>query len=32
LKESGIEEIFTPGATTSDIVQWLRGRLAEKAS
>jgi isobutyryl-CoA mutase small subunit len=32
LKESGIEEIFTPGATTSDIVEWLRGRLAEKAS
>jgi methylmalonyl-CoA mutase C-terminal domain/subunit len=32
LKEIGIEEIFTPGATTSDIVQWLRGRLAEKAS
>jgi len=27
LKEEGIEEIFTPGASTSDIVTWLRDRL-----
>ncbi len=33
LKERGIEEIFTPGATTSDIVDWLRRRLSgEKAA
>ncbi len=28
LKERGIEEIFTPGASTSEIVEWLRARLA----
>jgi methylmalonyl-CoA mutase, C-terminal domain len=27
LKEHGIEEIFTPGAPTSEIIDWLRGRL-----
>jgi methylmalonyl-CoA mutase C-terminal domain/subunit len=27
LKEKGIEEIFTPGAPTSAIVDWLRRRL-----
>ena len=27
LKEKGIEEVFTPGATTSAIVDWLRQRL-----
>ena len=32
LKEKGIEEIFTPGAPTSTIVDWLRARLAKKAS
>ena len=32
LKSDGIEEIFTPGTPTSDIVEWLRGRLARKAS
>jgi methylmalonyl-CoA mutase C-terminal domain/subunit len=32
LKERGIEEIFTPGATTKSIVEWLRARLAKKAS
>jgi methylmalonyl-CoA mutase C-terminal domain/subunit len=32
LKERGIEEIFTPGTSTSDIVAWLRARLAKKAS
>ncbi|HEX2025409.1 MAG TPA: cobalamin B12-binding domain-containing protein [Actinomycetota bacterium] len=28
LKEAGIEEIFTPGAPTSTIVEWLEGRLS----
>jgi methylmalonyl-CoA mutase C-terminal domain/subunit len=28
LKASGIEKIFTPGTPTSEIVEWLRGRLA----
>src|SRR2546422_2452046 len=32
LKQLGIEEIFTPGAPTSTIVEWLRARLAKKAS
>jgi methylmalonyl-CoA mutase C-terminal domain/subunit len=32
LKERGIEEVFTPGASTSDIVAWLRARLTKKAS
>ena len=32
LKERGIEEIFTPGTPTSQIVIWLRARLAKKAS
>ena len=32
LKERGIEEIFTPGAPTPAIVDWLRARLAKKAS
>ncbi len=32
LKRSGIEEIFTPGVPTSSIVEWLRARLAKKAS
>ena len=27
LREAGVEEIFTPGAATSDIVDWLRERL-----
>lgn len=27
LKQKGIEEIFTPGAPTSTIVDWLRQRL-----
>jgi methylmalonyl-CoA mutase C-terminal domain/subunit len=30
LKQKGIEEIFTPGATTSTIVDWLRQRLNER--
>ena len=28
LKEQGIEEIFTPGAPTSSIVEWLPERLS----
>jgi len=32
LKGSGIEEIFTPGTPTTEIVAWLRARLAKKAS
>ena len=29
LQEAGIEKIFTPGASTGDIVGWLRERLPE---
>ncbi len=29
LQEAGIEAVFTPGASTQDIVEWLRGRLAD---
>ncbi|MEX0990840.1 MAG: cobalamin B12-binding domain-containing protein [Actinomycetota bacterium] len=29
LEEAGIEAVFTPGASTQDIVEWLRGRLAD---
>jgi methylmalonyl-CoA mutase cobalamin-binding domain/chain len=32
LKERGIEAIFTPGTPTASIVEWLRARLAKKAS
>ena len=28
LKESGIKEIFTPGTTTTEIVDWVNGNLA----
>jgi methylmalonyl-CoA mutase C-terminal domain/subunit len=28
LRDLGIERIFRPGTSTSDIVEWLRGRLA----
>lgn len=28
LKQSGVEEIFTPGTPTAKIVEWLRARLA----
>jgi methylmalonyl-CoA mutase C-terminal domain/subunit len=31
LREAGIERIFTPGATTGEIVSWLRERLPEDA-
>jgi methylmalonyl-CoA mutase C-terminal domain/subunit len=27
LESTGVEKIFTPGATTEEIVTWLRGRL-----
>jgi isobutyryl-CoA mutase small subunit len=30
LAEKGIERIFTPGAPTAEIVDWLRGRLAAR--
>ena len=30
LQELGVEEIFTPGAPTSAIVEWLRNRLGQK--
>ena len=30
LKEMGVEEIFTPGASTGGIVEWLRERLSAK--
>jgi methylmalonyl-CoA mutase C-terminal domain/subunit len=32
LKEKGIEEIFTPGTSTSAIVDWLGSRLSAKAA
>jgi methylmalonyl-CoA mutase C-terminal domain/subunit len=31
LREAGIEQIFTPGAPTTEIVGWLRERLAKRA-
>jgi methylmalonyl-CoA mutase, C-terminal domain len=30
LKEEGIEEIFTPGAPTSEIIRWLGDRLGSR--
>jgi methylmalonyl-CoA mutase C-terminal domain/subunit len=30
LKSAGAAEIFTPGASLAGIVEWLRGRAAEK--
>ncbi len=32
LKEAGIEEIFTPGTTTTRIVEWVNEKLAETES
>jgi methylmalonyl-CoA mutase C-terminal domain/subunit len=29
LEEAGVERIFTPGASTQEIVEWLRERLGE---
>jgi methylmalonyl-CoA mutase C-terminal domain/subunit len=31
LKESGITEIFTPGTTTKEIVDWVNAHVAEPA-
>ncbi len=31
LKEMGIAEVFTPGAPTTEIVEWLRARVAANA-
>ncbi len=31
LKEAGITEIFTPGATTKAIVEWVEGHVGAKA-
>ncbi len=31
LRDAGVEEIFTPGASTGAIVEWLRDRLSAKA-
>jgi isobutyryl-CoA mutase small subunit len=31
LEDDGVEKIFTPGATTDEIVTWLRGRLEAAA-
>ena len=30
LKAAGIAEVFTPGATTTDIVEWLRDAVAAR--
>jgi methylmalonyl-CoA mutase C-terminal domain/subunit len=27
LREQGVEQVFTPGAATTDIIEWLRTRL-----
>ena len=32
LAEAGIEKVFTPGATTGEIVTWLNERLARERS
>jgi methylmalonyl-CoA mutase C-terminal domain/subunit len=32
LEAEGVERIFTPGASTQEIVDWLRGRLAAAAT
>jgi isobutyryl-CoA mutase small subunit len=32
LEAEGVEGIFTPGATTTEIVEWLRGRLGASAA
>jgi methylmalonyl-CoA mutase C-terminal domain/subunit len=29
LKDQGVEQIFTPGANTSEIIDWLRTRLGK---
>jgi isobutyryl-CoA mutase small subunit len=30
LAEIGVEKVFTPGATTTEIVEWLNGRLGAR--
>jgi methylmalonyl-CoA mutase, C-terminal domain len=30
LKEKGIQEIFTPGTSTDDIVRWVKGNIHHK--
>jgi methylmalonyl-CoA mutase C-terminal domain/subunit len=32
LRQIGVHGIFTPGAATSDIVDWLRGAVADRAT
>src|ERR1041384_7448380 len=32
LADAGVEKIFTPGATTGEIVAWLNERLSERAA
>ncbi|MCA1704884.1 MAG: cobalamin-dependent protein, partial [Actinobacteria bacterium] len=32
LKESGIKEIFTPGTTTTEIVEWVNDNLAARST
>ncbi len=32
LKEKGVAEIFTPGATTASIVEWVREHVAQPAA
>ncbi|MFH8795477.1 cobalamin B12-binding domain-containing protein [Streptomyces sp. NPDC017941] len=29
LKEKGVAELFTPGATTTEIVEWVRGNVRQ---
>jgi methylmalonyl-CoA mutase C-terminal domain/subunit len=31
LKEKGVAEIFTPGATTASVVDWVRGNVRQPA-
>jgi methylmalonyl-CoA mutase C-terminal domain/subunit len=31
LKELGVSEVFTPGASTQDIVDYIRGAVAHQA-
>ena len=32
LEAQGVERIFTPGSSTTEIVDWLRGRLGAAAT
>jgi methylmalonyl-CoA mutase C-terminal domain/subunit len=32
LAEAGVERIFTPGASTKDIIAWLNDRLSARSS